>query len=167
MGIENVIHTFINREEFEVWKADEEAWTSSSFVPHCGCQLIPNSKVWYYYSNQAGDFKNKSKGQRLLKSQGTAKIGHQCSAYMKLSENMTMGVATLNYCKNHHSHEIKLAHLRIPFTTILNIAAKLQQGIKMEQILDDIRDSVTVQLTRNLTSTREWLTCCCTTPCEC
>ncbi len=36
----------------------------------------------------------------------------------------------------------RLAHLRIPDDTKLQLVNKLQQGITMDRILDDIRDSL-------------------------
>ena len=45
-------------------------------------------------------------------------------------------------CLNHYGHEKELEHVWMSKNTREQIAAKLQQGISREKILDDIRDSV-------------------------
>ena len=40
-------------------------------------------KVFYYYCNKAGTYKSEGTGKQQLKTQGTAKMGSQCSAYIK------------------------------------------------------------------------------------
>ena len=61
--------------------------------------------------------------------------------------NEDTGHVEVCYCST-HSHPIRLAHIRIHNQTRMNIAAKLQQGVGMERILDDIRDSVTNTIRR-------------------
>ena len=53
-----------------------------------------------------------------------------------------------------HSHPIRLSHIRIPSHIRMDIAAKLQHGVSMERILDDIRDSATDKLGRKHLVTR-------------
>ena len=146
---------FNTLEEFHAWKAEEEEHTSSSFVQNCGQQRLPNARVWYYYCNRAGTYKSKGSGKRQLKSQGSSKLGEQCSAHIKVSEDIASGIITAKYCKTHHNHQIKLAHIRIPQHIRMDLAAKLQQGITMERILDDIRDSVTFEMKREHLVTRQ------------
>ena len=80
-----------------------------------------------------------------MKSQGTSKVGGQCTAHIKAKRNEDNGHVDVTYCGT-HSHPIRLSHIRIPNHIRMDIAAKLQHGVSMERILDDIRDSVTDKL---------------------
>ena len=46
----------------------------------------------------------------------------------------------VEYCATHHNHDHELAHLPIPKEVAMEISYKLQKGIAMDKILDDIRD---------------------------
>ena len=65
--------------------------------------------------------------------------------YIKAKQNEDTGTVDVTYCAT-HSHPIRLSHIPIPKRTRVDIAAKLQQGVSMERILNDIRDSVTKQI---------------------
>ena len=54
---------------------------------------------------------------------------------------------TVTYCST-HNHSKTLAHVQIPPRVRIDIAAKLQQGVGMERVLDDIRDNVANELGR-------------------
>ncbi len=43
---------------------------------------------------------------------------------------------------NHYGHQTSMGHLRISETERLAIAAKLANGVGIQRILDDIRDSI-------------------------
>lgn len=111
-------------------------------VQNCGPRTSNHNRVWYFYCNRAGKYKPKGSNKRHQKSQGTCKIGEQCSAHLKAVQNINSGCVKVTYCSTHHNHVIKLAHLRICESVRMEVAAKLYQGVKMERILDDIRDSV-------------------------
>ena len=72
-----------------------------------------------------------------MKSQGTNKIGQQCTAHMRVKVAKDTGHATVNYCAT-YSHPIKLSQIKIPTRIRLDIAAQLQQGVSMEIVLDRI-----------------------------
>ena len=48
-----------------------------------------------------------------MKSQGTNKIGGQCTAHMTAIVDEDTGHVTVDYCATHR-HPIKLAHIQIP-----------------------------------------------------
>ena len=48
---------------------------------------------------------------------------------------------SIEYCTV-HSHETEIRHLRITYDLRQSIAAKLQMGIPIDKILDDVRDNV-------------------------
>lgn len=73
---------------------------------------------------------------------------------MRVEHDNATGHVTLHYCPEHCGHD-KIAHLRLPDDVRLNIAAKLQQGISMERILDDIRDTVTDGIGRQHLANRQ------------
>lgn len=60
---------------------------------------------------------------------------------MKVAENLANGVVTVIYTATHWNHPKQLAHLPIPDTVKLQIAAKLQQGVSVQAVLDWIRES--------------------------
>ena len=70
----------------------------------------------------------KSKGIRQTKSQGTCKIGSQCSAYMKVHRNILNGKIQVEYCNYHHNHKVEIGHLRISEESRITIAAQIAGG---------------------------------------
>jgi len=50
------------------------------------------------------------------------------------------GQVEVNICHTHYGHDTSLEHLRLSTTQREIIAAKLQQGVSRERILDDIRE---------------------------
>ena len=128
--------------EFEEWKHFFEEKRLSSFVQTTGSKkTVDDKKVLYYYCNRSGYFRSKGKGERHSKSQGTSKINSYCTATIKATVEET-GVVFVELCETHYGHEIELGHLRLPENVRLAIAGKLRQGVTMEHILDDVRDSV-------------------------
>ena len=140
---------FLTYEEFMTWKSAEEENINTSYVQHCGARTSTTAKVWYFYCNRAGKYKSKSSGKRQNKSQGTSKIGDQCSAHLKAVQHLNSGKVSVTYCNTHHNHAIKLAHLRMPQHYKMELAAKLLQGVTMDRILDDIRDGITNRIVRS------------------
>ena len=96
----------------------------------------------YYYCNRAGKYEGRGKGIRQLKSQGSSKTGYQCAANMKVVHNTVTNRVQVEYCATHSSHSINLGHLRMSHELKMNIAGKLQEGVAMDRILDDIRDTI-------------------------
>ena len=108
----------------------------------------------YYYCNRSGKYTCKSLGKRQTKIIGSAKVGEQCTAHMKVNQHILTGEISVRYCRTHHNHALNLGHLRLPESTRIQIAAKLQQGITIERIMDDIRDSVS-EISRVHITTRQ------------
>ena len=74
-----------------------ELKTRSQFVKKCAAVTTGNQRVCYYYCNRAGLYKPEGQGERQLKIQGTTKIGHQCSAYIKATENLVDKTVQVSY----------------------------------------------------------------------
>ena len=134
---------FDNFEEFSTWKAGEEEKCKSHYVQHSSSRIYGATKYRYLYCNRSGKVRVRGKGERQLKSQGSSKVGLSCIAYMKVMEDTIQGAITVEYCSHHNSHSIKLSHLPIPPDIKHHIAAKLHDGVSIERILDDVRETMT------------------------
>ena len=128
--------------EFLQWKEQEERATNSSYVKHSSSKTYGESEHYYYYCNRTGIYIGKGEGKRQLKTQGSSKINMHCIAHMKAVHNIKTDAVNVQYCATHNTHSIQLAHLRMSEETRNRIALKLQQGITVERILDDIRNSL-------------------------
>ena len=89
-----------------------------------------------------------------MKTQGTSKIGYYCTAHVIAREQKASGQVIVDYTSTHYIHNIELAHVSLPNDARLDIASKLQ-GVKMERILDNIRDSVGLQMERKHLVTKQ------------
>ena len=77
--------------------------------------------VFYYYCNRAGTYRSEGTGKRQLKTQGTAKTGSQCSAYIKAVQDIN--TKCCSYCPTHYNHTTQ-----IPLTISQDIAKKFKEG---------------------------------------
>ena len=136
---------FNDMQEFQSWKAEEQQKTKSEYNRKGAPYSDVNGQIWYYYCNKTGKYKPKGSNIRQMKLQGTCKIGKQCTAHMKVILKHGTSKVKVFYSSSHHNHITTLAHLRMPTTIRLKIAAKLQEGVGMDHILDSIRDSVTAE----------------------
>ena len=146
---------FNDIDQFTEWKDDLERQTHSSFVLKCAPVKTIEYKTWYYYCNRAGVYKPQGYSKRQLKTQGSAKIGCQCSAYIKASQHLINKNMNVRYCSTHYNHDLQLAFLKMPSNARLDIARKLQIGVAVERILDDIRDTCDGGINREHLITRQ------------
>ena len=79
-----------------------------------------------------------------LQSQGSVKMDTQCSAHMKMSEDLQTKRLHEKYCLFHYNHQPRLAFLSIPPAVRQMIALKLKEGVAMERIMDDNRDIIDI-----------------------
>ncbi len=129
--IETSNEEFTNFDDFITWKNKVEKDTNAQFSQHCAPQTMGNSKVWYWYCHRAGKYIKKGDNIRQLKTQGSKKTGGQCTAHMKVSQDIQTGTITVSYCSYHHNHHVTLAHLTMPHDLRQTLVHKLQQGITM------------------------------------
>lgn len=73
--------------------------------------------------------------RRKLKSQGILKINNNCTSSITLTINKVEGNVQAIIYHTHYGHEAELVHLRIPKSDKQEIASKLLQGVKIEDIL--------------------------------
>ena len=133
---------FPNLHSFLTWKQQKEQEANSQYVQPCSHQTSASTKRWYYYCNRSGKYVSRGDGTRQLKSQGTQKIGHCCTAHIKVTQDFS-GELHVEFC-NYHVHPIKLGHLQLSDSTRLMIASKLKEGVTIEKILDDVRNQTDV-----------------------
>ena len=139
--------TFGDMDNFLRWKSSEEKSTQTSFVQQCGTKKRKTEECTHYYCNRHGHYQPQGNGKRAMKSQGTCKVGDKCTAYMKMTKCLANGTISVEYCTN-HTHKLEIAHLRIPDNTRVSIASKLQEGVNIDKVLDNIRENVSATLGR-------------------
>ena len=154
-SIQSEIIKFQNFTLFLSWKAEEERRTNSAYVQQCAPKTFNEHRNWYFYCNRSGFYRQRSKGVRHTKSQGTSKIGERCRAHMRVTEDIHTGLVSVQYCSTHHNHDINLGHLRLQHDTRMKIAAQLQQGVGMSRIMDNIRGDICGGITREHLVTKQ------------
>ncbi|GFT44918.1 MULE domain-containing protein, partial [Nephila pilipes] len=79
---------------------------------------------------------------RHLKTQGSNKIDGYCPAEIKVFVS-EIRACNIKFCKTHLGHRNDIGHLSITEFERRHIAAKIASKISFNEILDEIRDSVT------------------------
>ncbi|XP_025410571.1 uncharacterized protein LOC112683653 isoform X1 [Sipha flava] len=121
--------------EFICWKENYETETRSCFY-HRKTETRSGRRVEYWYCNRSGIYQSASQGRRRkLKSQGILKINNNCTSSITLTINEIEGTVQAIIYHTHYGHEAELVHLRIPKSDKQEIASKLLQGVKIEDIL--------------------------------
>lgn len=121
--------------DFLRWKENYETETRSCFY-HRKTETRSGRKVEYWYCNRSGIYQSVSLGRRRkLKSQGILKINNNCTSSITLTIDEIEGKVQAIVHHTHYGHEAELMHLRIPKSDKQEIASKLLQGVKIEDIL--------------------------------
>ncbi|GFU32061.1 uncharacterized protein NPIL_606511 [Nephila pilipes] len=122
--------------DFLAWKAEIENNTKSKFISYSTKHInIHGVKYYYFRCHRSGNFMSESKGLRLLKILGSNKINAYCPAALKVTEH-TDGKCIVSYQKVHVGHLFLTADERE------NIASKIAAKIPLDNILDEIRNSI-------------------------
>ncbi|XP_019850332.1 PREDICTED: uncharacterized protein LOC105312207 [Amphimedon queenslandica] len=146
--IEITNHEFCSIDKFYEWKKGEESHSKSCVKNSASCMLGLNRKS-YYYCNRSGMVRqSKGKHQRAPKVQGSCKTNEYCTAHMTVIEDAITKKVKVTYCSHHGNHKPEICHLRVPDEIKNVVAAKLAEGVTIERILDDVRDSVTGTIER-------------------
>lgn len=111
------------------WKEREEPLTS---IQNCAPQTYLNNTTYYYYCSRAGIYQSKGSQKRQIVIQRSLISG----------TNFRSGCCNLLQPPPPPVHETKLGHLNIEESTRLQIAAKLQQVVAIQRIMDDLKDSI-------------------------
>lgn len=127
-----IIFIFI---DFLQWKENYETETHSCFY-HRKTETRSGRRVEYWYCNRSGIYQSASQDRRRkLKSQGILKINNNCTSSITVTININEGTVHAIIYHTHYGHEAELVHLRIPKSDKQEIASKLLQGVKIEDIL--------------------------------
>uniref|UniRef100_A0A6M2DPT9 Putative mudr-1x sp n=1 Tax=Xenopsylla cheopis TaxID=163159 RepID=A0A6M2DPT9_XENCH len=139
--------------DFYTWKEDMEDDTTASFVKTRGlCQTSDYKKI-YYHCNRSFSFVSQSKNIRALKSLGSNKMGKACPARMIAAFYQT-GVV-VDFWESHVGHTKDVGRMRLSNTFKNSIAAKLKDGVTVDRILDDIRDSMISKIDRTVITSKQ------------
>lgn len=134
---------FENNDAFTLWKTKEEKDTCSFFISEHGWYTTESYKILKYVCHRSGYYKNKGKGTRHIKTQGTKKINGFCPAGIKLTICRASGKCLVEYTKTHAGHgSNNLGHLTLTKTERESFAMKIASKIPFQTILDEVRDSV-------------------------
>ncbi|XP_067126925.1 uncharacterized protein, partial [Centruroides vittatus] len=94
----------------------------------------------------SGNYVPKGCGKRQIKSQGSCKSGKICLASIEVF--ITSNSIIVKYHKNHCGHDFSLAHIHLSDSEKAVIAGILANGVILQRILDDIRDTASNELYR-------------------
>lgn len=137
-----VYHFVHTHPEFLHWKDDIQHETNSEFVKSTGSKKGDDTHTTYFYCNRSGFFASKSSGRRHSKLQGSAKIDAHCTAAITMTKQVHSGNILAYACKTHYGHQCTLGHIRLQTSEREVIAGKLAQGVRVQHILDTVRDNL-------------------------
>ncbi|XP_063925684.1 uncharacterized protein LOC135139399 isoform X2 [Zophobas morio] len=134
-------HHFSSLKQFNLWKEAIENETKACFVKYSGAKVLVNSQQSIsYVCHRSGTYTSKSKGLRLLKSQGSNKINGFCPARIKVI-TFDDGSCEVVFCETHVGHENDLNHLFLNSSEKERLAAKIAQDVSFCTILKEVHDS--------------------------
>ncbi|KAE9543633.1 hypothetical protein AGLY_002433 [Aphis glycines] len=126
--------TFDKYTDFLNWKVKYESETHSYFY-HRKNLTCSRHRVEYWYCNRSGSYQSSLKShKRKLKSQGILKINNNCTSSITVTVNTDDTVQAVVY-HTHYGHKCDLVHLRILKSDKQEVAFKLSQGVRIEDIL--------------------------------
>lgn len=129
---------FSSTSEFDAWKSSIEMETTAKFIRHNRHQ----QKNTAFACHRSGKFDSRSTGKRSLKIMSLSKINGFCPATItsKVNEN---GEVSVNFLKTHIGHKPEMKHISLTTEERQNIAVKLAGKMPHDEILREIRRSVT------------------------
>ena len=133
--------------EFCKWKESLEEANCVNYVKSTGSKKSLDTVTEYYNCNRTGYFTSISTGKRLLKAQGSSKLNAHCTASL-IVRKLEDGRILVEICDTHYSHTPSLGHLRLSKSQRSEIARKLSEGVTIERVLDDVRDTISSDLNR-------------------
>lgn len=134
-------HEFSSLSEFKTWKSKIEHERKELYVKHRGDEKTENAIKINYYCQRSGHFISKGQSMRHLKMQGSKKINGCCPASLKVS--VSDEKCTVVFTETHVGHENDLGHLYLTAQERQTIAARIAAKIPLNEILNEVRDSVT------------------------
>ncbi|XP_025192158.1 uncharacterized protein LOC112592355 [Melanaphis sacchari] len=101
---------FVNFQEFEEWKSNEEVSTLSRFIKQRWSRFNKDKTVStsIYYCHRSGKFTSKATGKRAMKI-----IDNFCPSYIRVVVK-GCGNVEIKYCKTLKGHNNEVKYLPIP-----------------------------------------------------
>ncbi|XP_039286046.1 uncharacterized protein LOC111058654 [Nilaparvata lugens] len=132
---------FGSKDEFLQWKENMESETVAKYVQNQAPRTNKDgSKVTYFICHRNGFYKPKGKNIRRMKLYGSNKIGSHCPSAIVVKE--TSYKITARFYKTHIGHSMDLSRLSLSNKEKKEIAQKIAAKVPLEDILNDIRDSL-------------------------
>jgi len=134
---------FANEQEFYDWKRKIEkeqiceyvTWRSKYVRKGDSCARM------LYICHRDGELKSKRKNIRHQKILGSNKISGHCPSKIEVTFHPS-GKVIVSFCKTHVGHQGELGRLRLSESERLAIAQNIAMKISFNDILDDIRKSI-------------------------
>ncbi|KAH6932142.1 hypothetical protein HPB50_003045 [Hyalomma asiaticum] len=142
-------HHFPTLTDFKSWKENVEKETRSHFIATGGTteySFLQRKKVTYYGCHRSGSFAPRGIGVRRIKRRASVRCGKRCFAAMTVTET-DAGVSVM-FQTEHRGHDFELCHVFLSKSERAAIAAKLQEGVPMDKVLEDARLSMDDKLER-------------------
>ncbi|RZF44220.1 hypothetical protein LSTR_LSTR003860 [Laodelphax striatellus] len=137
---EDVLY-FPSKNEFLQWKENMESETVAKYVQNQAPRVNKDgSKVTYFICHRNGYYRPKGKNIRRMKVYGSNKIGSHCPSAIVVKE--TSYKITARFYKTHIGHSMDLSRLSLSNKEKEEIAQKIASKVPLEDILNDIRDSL-------------------------
>ncbi|KAJ8869624.1 hypothetical protein PR048_028617 [Dryococelus australis] len=140
IAVEHETLLFPSADEFYKWKKEMEKRTISSFVNRKGERKIKCGTIKLYVCHRDGKFVSRGANKRRLKTIGSNKIGGHCPALLTVKTSADS--VLVNFCKTHVGHTMDLGRIMISAEDKKVIAQKIAAKVPLEEILDEIRDSL-------------------------
>lgn len=140
--LETTNHMFANMQNFYVWKESVEHETKSRYVQQQGSKKSKKGYTWTLLKcHRDGYYHGRGKNQRSLKISGSNKMNGYCPASM--SVKIYESKVCVSFTRTHLGHSMDLDKLPLTKTEKELIAEQLALNIPMDNIISNIRDTVT------------------------
>ncbi|XP_050311335.1 uncharacterized protein LOC126746956 isoform X1 [Anthonomus grandis grandis] len=139
--IEHKKLTFQSEEEFITWKLSFENDTNCKYVVNYQ-KCFKSHVAASFNCHRSGRYVPEGKNIRHLKILGSRKINALCPASIKIKK-LNNGTCEVTIMDKHVGHQNDIGHLNLSKTERENLAVKISSKVPFEDILDEIRDSIT------------------------
>ncbi|XP_035212527.1 uncharacterized protein LOC118186520 [Stegodyphus dumicola] len=130
---------FESVEEFKAWKTFVEKSSSDRYVRASSAIRIKSGSRTYYYCHRSGLQRSIATGKKMLKIQGSNKIGATCPASMAITEyDAHPGQVWVTYWKTHVGHDHKRSRAFLAENEREFIAKNLAMGVSFDNVLDEM-----------------------------
>lgn len=126
--------------EFLEWKSEMEKKSISKYIKRNKAN-VKDGLTHHYICHRSGQYSTEGEGKRHLKIKGSNKIGGYCPAKITVEEKVD-GRIFVSHINTHFGHGNDLGRLTLSAERQL-IAMKISENIPFDNILDEVRDSVT------------------------